>query len=210
MPGPTLPSIANKKEEKSFLLATEDGWDTTHILPEPGSQKLAICGRRPVIVWTRVWTVVYEKLEDVPACARCQAGLEAADKVRRPLRALIVDDNATDRKYVQVVLRGLGKEIQIEETDSARAALALVAVVPFDVIVSDYHLMGSETGVDLLTEAKRLSPASRRIIVTGDNRQQVRQEAMQNDIAHAVAIKTEGPGPLRTALLTLVRSVGTT
>ena len=206
----TTETPADKRPGKAFLLATEDGWDSAHILPKPGSQVLAMCGRRPVIVWSRVWTEICAATQDVPACARCRAVLETSKSLARPARAIIVDDNSTDRAYVRAIVKGLGDEIQIEETESARGAQSLLEAGPFDLVVCDYHLMGPETGVDVLAKARGLNPGSRRLLLTGDRSQYVREQALQDDVAHQVAIKTEGPGKLRSTLLALVRAPAAT
>ncbi|HEX9816146.1 MAG TPA: hypothetical protein VGB18_04125 [Candidatus Thermoplasmatota archaeon] len=65
-------------QSRPFTLAVEDGWDSAHVLPKPGSQVLALCGKRPMIAWRRIWVEVASSHQALPACVRCVAVIETA------------------------------------------------------------------------------------------------------------------------------------
>ena len=83
--------------------------------------------------------------------------------VSRQSRILVVDDDPEMRALLLDVLRGAGYEV-IEATDGAQAVLAMRART-FDVILMDKNMPGP-SGLDLLPGFRRVSPASRIIMMT--------------------------------------------
>lgn len=61
--------------QREVTLAVEDGWDSVHVLPSAGSRVLALCGRRPTIVWKRVWVELVTSVDKIPGCPRCIAAI---------------------------------------------------------------------------------------------------------------------------------------
>lgn len=118
----------------------------------------------------------------------------------RSIRALIVEDNATDRTYLRSMLQTLApklpRPLSVDEAESAEAAHALVGLGRYDVVIADYHLMGKSTGVDVLTRVQQLDESCLRFLVTGDARTTVAREALRGGAAHRVLVKTGGAKPI--------------
>jgi CheY-like chemotaxis protein len=122
----------------------------------------------------------------------------------RGLLAMIVEDNAAMRHGYAVTLRntwGMRTEV-VDGTARARAALAQPGMLP-DLILADYHLGGSDTGLRTITVLRELSgveiPA---IVVTAH-----RNAAMVRSCArHGIRVleKPIRPDDLQEALLRLV------
>jgi HD-like signal output (HDOD) protein/CheY-like chemotaxis protein len=81
-------------------------------------------------------------------------------------RILFVDDEAMILKGLQLMLRSMRGEWEMEFVDSAEAALRVLAQRPFDVIVSDMRMPGMN-GAELLTEVMKRYPATVRLILSG-------------------------------------------
>lgn len=80
-------------------------------------------------------------------------------------RVLFVDDEPAVLAGIQ---RNLRKDFEVHTETNPRKALEMLdANQPFAVIVADMRMPGME-GVDFLQEAKRLSPLSVRLMLTGD------------------------------------------
>lgn len=80
-------------------------------------------------------------------------------------RVLFVDDEPA---VLAGIKRNLRKAFEIEtETDPRKALAALDPGQPFAVIVADMRMPGME-GVDFLHEARKISPLSVRLMLTGD------------------------------------------
>jgi CheY-like chemotaxis protein len=125
--------------------------------------------------------------------------------VVKALRAMIVDDNAIDRAYLRAMLHYLTEgKVEIDEADSGAVAAELFRPGRYDLVVSDYHLTGVETGFDVLSRVKRDDPTCRRILVTGDSRKALAKHVTQDSVAESVVLKSSGPAVLREALTPLL------
>lgn len=94
---------------RAFTLAVEDGWDSAHVLPKAGSQVLALCGKRPLIVWRRIWVEVARSHVDLPACVRCVAVIDMRDGVpdaRNAVTAIQLARRSIDRPALVTAKRG--------------------------------------------------------------------------------------------------------
>ena len=80
-------------------------------------------------------------------------------------RALLVDDNAADRKAAEKVLRSLG--FQAKSCTSAQEAMLAMSKEKFELVVSDFDLGGSLDGLDILASAQELVPNAQRILISG-------------------------------------------
>jgi response regulator RpfG family c-di-GMP phosphodiesterase len=79
-------------------------------------------------------------------------------------KVLFIDD---ERRILDAFERQFRKRFAIETADSPQQGLLLLAGRgPYSVIVSDLRMPGM-TGIDVLAEAKRISPDSVRILLTG-------------------------------------------
>ena len=99
---------------------------------------------------------------DLPAAAPAQA--ETTD-------ILLVEDDEVQGSALASILRGLGHRVSVAH--DAASALAH-DLEPVGLIITDYRLPGTTTGVELVTRARRATgrnlPA---IIVTGDTQQTI-------------------------------------
>lgn len=84
------------------------------------------------------------------------------------VKILAVDD---DRIILNVLNRALGREgIQLETTQSPVRALELLPQETYSIIISD-HNMPEMQGIELLEKARKISPSTIRIMLTGDPNQ---------------------------------------
>lgn len=85
----------------------------------------------------------------------------------RPVRVLVVDDDAFSRNVCRRVLSSiLPGELHVEEADSGDAALAMHRREAFDIILADEFMPGM-SGVELLELTLRETPDTWRVLVTG-------------------------------------------
>lgn len=121
------------------------------------------------------------------------------------LRAMIVDDNATDRAYLRQMLKYLtAGKVEVDEADSAALASELFKPGRYDIVVADYHLTGQETGVDVLSHVKASDPACHRVLITGDTGARFLRDGTAENIVESVVLKPSGPAVLREALTPLL------
>ncbi len=83
-------------------------------------------------------------------------------KQERPT-LLIVDDDA---QVLRVAQRLLCDEWHITTASSASEAIQILGKKAFDAVLTDYEMPG-ENGIWLLTEIKRNSPETRRVLFSG-------------------------------------------
>ncbi len=79
------------------------------------------------------WFTLSAPVAQLAADVAAEPGLELDD-----VRVLVVDDNAANRELASEVLTVLGAEVTL--ASDGREALALLAVVPIDIILIDLHL----------------------------------------------------------------------
>jgi HD-like signal output (HDOD) protein/CheY-like chemotaxis protein len=83
-------------------------------------------------------------------------------------RILFVDDEPNVLQGLQRLLRSQRKEWTMAFAQSGAEALALLESTPFDVVVSDMR-MAPMNGIQLLTEVKRRSPQTVRVVLSGQS-----------------------------------------
>jgi HD-like signal output (HDOD) protein len=81
-------------------------------------------------------------------------------------RILFVDDETMILQGLQLMLRSMRANWEMEFVDSAEAALRLLEQKPVDVIVSDMRMPGMN-GAELLTEVMKRHPTTVRLILSG-------------------------------------------
>ncbi len=94
----------------------------------------------------------------------------------RPLAVLAVDDDASARSLLRVLLAQAGHSCQL--ADSAQEALRILESQPVDAVVSDLQMPGM-SGLELLSCVRRLYPHVAFVMVTGVDDIQVGVRAMQ-------------------------------
>lgn len=82
------------------------------------------------------------------------------------IRILFIDDDALMLKSMARVLNPMREEWEMEFVDSGAGALELMAVKPFDIIVSDMVMPGMN-GAQLLNEVMERYPNTARFILSG-------------------------------------------
>lgn len=83
-------------------------------------------------------------------------------------RILFVDDERSVLDGLRRVVRPTRHEWHVDFAESGAQALALARIEPYDVIVSDMKMPGM-SGVDVLSEVRRLWPATVRLILSGQS-----------------------------------------
>jgi len=96
------------------------------------------------------------------------------------LHILIVEDNATIREGLELVVRRLGH--QVETFASAEPALSALKSKPADLIISDYRLPGMD-GLVFLEKVKALQPTCEVIVITAFGSVDLAVQAMQKGAA---------------------------
>jgi two-component system, sensor histidine kinase len=95
-------------------------------------------------------------------------GESPRDTVFRTCRLVLLEDNDSVRKATELFLSLEGFEVR-SAADLPQAEALLVELRPGDVLITDYHLDGNTTGLDVLMELRRQQgrdvPA---IVMTGD------------------------------------------
>jgi HD-like signal output (HDOD) protein/CheY-like chemotaxis protein len=81
-------------------------------------------------------------------------------------RILFVDDEAMILQGLQLMLRSMRAEWEMQFVESPEAALRLLDQKPFDVIVSDMRMPGMN-GAELLAEVMKRHPTTVRLILSG-------------------------------------------
>jgi CheY-like chemotaxis protein len=95
----------------------------------------------------------------------------------RPLRVLVVDDEALIRWSLAETLKG-GGDIVTEAESGAAAVRALTGeAAPIDVVLMDFHLADVQ-GFTLLSTVRRLSPDSRVIMMSAHFTPEIARQAL--------------------------------
>lgn len=96
-----------------------------------------------------------------------------------PPRVLLVDDQRDITRFLRTALETFGRPLRIDEALSAEEALLALrdqATGPVDVLVADLRLPGM-SGLQLLERARRLSPRTRSLVISGAADGEMRREA---------------------------------
>jgi CheY-like chemotaxis protein len=126
------------------------------------------------------WAEVAQRLEayeflKAPFDPRHVVHLLQADRVRRtPLRFLLVEGSAQGRELIGRVLRRVGFNLRIEETDSGRHALKLMKSESIDVALIDLGLSGID-GLEVACQAHEQVPDTKLILMTGGDADKLAQ-----------------------------------
>lgn len=91
---------------------------------------------------------------------------------------LVVDDDAVDRAAVRRALKSSGLAVEIVEAEDSPGALAALSRAPFDVMLIDYRLPGSD-GLELLRSVRAARADMPIIVMTGQGDEQLAVEIMK-------------------------------
>ena len=98
-------------------------------------------------------------------------------------RILVVDDDRETCRFMDELLQGRGREIEVAHTPEEAVALAKAG--GFDLVVSDINLNAEQSGLDLLRAFKRADPRLEVVLVSGFGLSKV--------LARAIAIAAGTP-----------------
>ncbi len=106
---------------------------------------------------------------------------EATTVSRQTAFVLVVEDEEAHGEAIAEGLRRAGHACHVVAT--AQEAIDSIRKRPPDVVVTDYRLAGDEgpTGLDILREAKKVSPESEVILITAYGNEQLAREALGGD-----------------------------
>lgn len=90
--------------------------------------------------------------------------LNALRRMRRPLRALLVDQAPTARALVRRMLGGSQFTLEVDETDDGRHALKLMQRVAYDVALIETNLSGLD-GLETACQARDIAPDARLLLM---------------------------------------------
>jgi CheY-like chemotaxis protein len=108
---------------------------------------------------------------------------------QRPAHILVVDDEATIRLTLEMLLRRRGYAVTI--ASSGAEALALIEQQPFDLLLLDLKMPGM-SGLEVAQRARALQPAAKILILTGSS--QIAGVANEpHDDQFEFMLKTAGP-----------------
>lgn len=68
----------------------------------------------------------------------------------KPFNALLVEDSATQRQVITEVLKR--HNVQVSDVPTVREAMQVLAFEPIDIVITDIHLSGDMTGMQLVRE----------------------------------------------------------
>lgn len=91
--------------------------------------------------------------------------MESEPKQEEAARILIVDDDASLRQSMKMVLEFHNFEVVL--ADSVPIALHLIASEPFDVLLTDLHMPGPGDGFTLVSAMRHQHPSSVTLLLTG-------------------------------------------
>jgi two-component system NtrC family sensor kinase len=103
----------------------------------------------------------------------------------RRLRTLVIDDSAADRELVKRELAGAGDAYDVVEARSRPELDAALAREQFDLVISDYNILGF-TGMEVLAEVKGRQPETPVILLTGTGSEEIAVAAMKQGAADYV------------------------
>jgi CheY-like chemotaxis protein len=96
---------------------------------------------------------------------------------------LLIDDERAIREATSELLRPLQVDVLAAATIAEAVDLVRRASAPIDMILSDWRLRGSETGVQAVREVRKLcGPSTPAVLITGDTSAEVLKQAHQNGL----------------------------
>ncbi len=113
------------------------------------------------------------------------------------IRVLVADDHAMVREGIRAVLMGEGFEV-VAEAGDGESVLTLATSHKPDVVVLDIT-MPQRSGLEIASELRHTTPASRILILSMHDHPQYVVEAVRAG-AHGYILKDAGPAELRNAI----------
>ncbi|MBU1899164.1 sigma-54 dependent transcriptional regulator [Myxococcota bacterium] len=99
---------------------------------------------------------------------RAPQGEQATAELEPPISVLVVDDEYPIRRAWYQFLNPLQGEFKVQTVEGAEAALALLkGEHDIEVVITDVHMPGGMSGIDLLKHIKQTAPLIEVILMTG-------------------------------------------
>jgi signal transduction histidine kinase/CheY-like chemotaxis protein len=144
------------------------------------------------------------RIQDLePAADRPEDGA-AKESAATPLQLLVVDDDSVDRLAVRRALAVGELRAEIEEADTAAAAIARLRAGGFDCAVLDYHLPGGD-GLLVLRQVREANVGTPIIVLTGRGDEQIAVELMKAGAADYISKQALSPERLAQSVRNAVR-----
>ncbi|MDH5298377.1 MAG: response regulator [Desulfobulbaceae bacterium] len=106
------------------------------------------------------------------------------NSIEKNWRLLVVDDEPIVGKRLQQIFGKMG--FTVETYTNGTEALAAMAALPFDIVVTDLK-MDEIDGMEVLNRAKELNPAVKVIIITGYAEPETAEEAYAKGVFDFIA-----------------------
>jgi signal transduction histidine kinase len=119
--------------------------------------------------------------------------------LERPIRVLIVDDDAVDRETVRRALRPMAPGVEFGEATCMAEAEVVLEREAFDCVVLDY-LLPEGTCLDFLDRMRETAPDAAFVVITGQGDESVAVELMKAGAADYLPKDTLDTGRLRGAI----------
>jgi signal transduction histidine kinase/DNA-binding NarL/FixJ family response regulator len=117
----------------------------------------------------------------------------------RPLRVLVVDDDAVDRETVRRALRPMAPGVEFGEATSIAEAERELEAEPFDCVVLDY-LLPEGPCLDFIDRMRTTAPDTAFVVLTGQGDESVAVELMKAGAADYLSKDSLDHGRLRGAV----------
>jgi sigma-B regulation protein RsbU (phosphoserine phosphatase) len=128
----------------------------------------------------------------------------SAERAGSPLRVLVVDDDAVDRRFVERALSQGELDVEVTEAADADQALAALTSRPFDCVVLDYRIPGRD-GLWLLQTARAAGVDTPVVMLTGHGDEDTAVSLMKAGASDYLAKNALSSGRLVAALRTAMR-----
>lgn len=102
----------------------------------------------------------------VPPPPRREAVSSAAIPAFHDRQLLVIDDEAGSREAMQSYLEALGCQVSVAATISEATALAQIQEP--DLVIADFRLRGTETGLQAIEALRKANPLLPALLITGD------------------------------------------
>lgn len=177
----------NRTRHHKVVGTTDDSTNLLiQIIPYEASEKGADHHSGVVITLTNLSQL--RALEETPSTIQqpCEqpmnAFVDALSTYLGTVRALLVDDEAADRKQISTQLAKIGHfKVNVTEAQDVASALSICDKERFDVCLIDYRI-GGETALDFVRGLQRRQLKIPTIILSGYTKREVDHELLSTDI----------------------------
>jgi signal transduction histidine kinase/FixJ family two-component response regulator len=126
-------------------------------------------------------------------------------RVERPLRILLVDDDDVDRAAVRRALHHAGLTVDAVEATSLDTARAALSDGPYDCLIVDYVIPGSD-GQQVIDLAVSLGVSAPAIVLTGHGDEMLASELLKRGAADYLPKSQVANGQLARSLVQVLRT----